>query len=651
MPSVLLKRLRRLPAVSVLSGLSLVLLALGGGVASANGGTAKPPPPPPRPAPRLGLVSRVFPPLQPPKFTAADPGQLGLHAFNVVGFIQDMTVSATDSDCPGLAKEHWGGTVVVNSLTIIVPCNSVIQLPANTKTWSDFVNPTGPALKVTLKQLSATTGTVPVATVSVAPSPSSSSSVVPTATASASPSPSPSPSPVVTPGTFPSFEINVIGNTVAGRHIAGLITVSQQAANLSQGIITSIDYDKGQLHVGSGLGAPDQAVVEINDPLGRFGLKHSPDERFSVDEENPTIHAMTGYPMCVPRTDPKRDPVTGVLTGLDDPLCPQQNRPAPVANHCRDFIDDGLGDGLPKGGNLVPPIGNPAFCGHFVMPPVAAPTAPPTTPASPDPTKQAPFEVGDYITYAGTLLSPPDTAPSLISAHTIEASVGIFTSHGTKPSYLAIGAFGVGSADPNAVAVNGAKQETANRIFLETETSDVTTPVDIYLPDVDPAGGAVSYRWITPFDMTGESNPEFTGTTTPGAFIGGGIKTQFNGVQSQRVRLRASKAPLGLLNSPTRNILVVNRTLCNPDTTGTPSSVGANSTVNNIKDHPDCLTSQIAANGLASGRYQAPNFNFIFPENVQKGDPVVPNDLWDLGFLSNGEGGAGGQGPLTPTPW
>ena len=630
MPSML-KKLRRLPAVSVLSSVSLLALALGSGVASAKGGTAKPPPPPPRPAPRLGAVFRVFPPLQPPKFTAADPGQLGLHAFNVVGFIQDMTVSATDSDCSGVAKEHWGGAMVVNSLLITVPCNSVIQLPANTKTWSDFVNPTGPALKITLKQLSVITGPASAAPVSAAPNP-------------------PLP-PVVTPGAFPSFEINVVGNTVAGRHIAGLITVSQQAANLSQGVITSIDYGKGQLHVGSGLGAADQAVVEINDPLGRFGLKHSPDERFSVDEENPTIHAMTGYPMCVPRTDPKRDPVTGVLTGLDDPLCPQQNRPAPVANHCRDFIDDGLGNGLPKGGNLVPPIGNPAFCGHFVMPPVAAPTAPPTTPASPDPTEQAPFEVGDYITYAGTLLSPIDTVPSLISAHTIEASLGIFTSHGSTPSYLAIGAFGVGSADPNAVAVNGAKQETANRIFLETETSDVTTAVDIYLPDVDPATGTVSYRWITPFDMTGESNPEFTGTATPGAFIGGGIKTQFNGVQSQRVRLRASKAPLGLLNSPTRNILVVNRTLCNPDTTGTPSSVGANSTVHNIKDHPDCLTSQIAANGLASGRYQAPNFNFIFPENVQKGDPVVPNDLWDLGFLSNGEGGPGGEGPLTPTPW
>jgi hypothetical protein len=30
------------------------------------------------------------------------------------------------------------------------------------------------------------------------------------------------------------------------------------------------------------------------------------------------IHAMTGYPMCIPRSDPKV---------ADDPLCPSKNRP------------------------------------------------------------------------------------------------------------------------------------------------------------------------------------------------------------------------------------------------------------------------------------------------------------------------------------
>jgi len=88
-----------------------------------------------------------------------------------------------------------------------------------------------------------------------------------------------------------------------------------------------------------------------------------------------------------------------------------------------------------------------------------------------------------------------------------------------------------------------------------------------------------------------------------------------------------------------------------PGRADTPSSVGVTSVVNNIKTNPECLTSKTVANRLASGRYQAPTFGYIFPENVQKGDPVVPNNLWDLGFLSNGKGGSNGQGPLTPTPW
>ena len=55
---------------------------------------------------------------------------------------------------------------------------------------------------------------------------------------------------------------------------------------------------------------------------------------------------------------------------------------------------------------------------------------------------------------------------------------------------MAIGEFGVGSADPSATAVNGVAQETADRIFLEAETTDVKTPVDIYMMDVNKDTGA-----------------------------------------------------------------------------------------------------------------------------------------------------------------
>jgi hypothetical protein len=118
---------------------------------------------------------------------------------------------------------------------------------------------------------------------------------------------------------YPSTEITITGNQVNGQHIAGLITMSQQSVNQGHGVITNIDYSTGIIQVASGpAGSTATALLQINDPNGRFGRPQSPDPRFQVDDANPTIHAATGYPMCVPRTDP---------ASADDPLCPQRNRP------------------------------------------------------------------------------------------------------------------------------------------------------------------------------------------------------------------------------------------------------------------------------------------------------------------------------------
>ena len=62
-----------------------------------------------------------------------------------------------------------------------------------------------------------------------------------------------------------------------------------------------------------------------------------------------------------------------------------------------------------------------------------------------------------------------------------------------------------------------------------------------------------------------------------------------------------------------------------------------------------CRKSQLAANGLFTGQSSAPVFTFIFAENLITGDHVVPAEIWDLGFLVNGEGP--GTGPLVPQPW
>lgn len=286
---------RRAPGVIALAVLSIVALTLEGGVANAKGGggggTAKPPP---------GAVAPFVEPTLPDPAFSTDP--LNIHQFDVIGFLQDATLDTTNTNCPNTANPAvggpnlLGGTATLNGVKIIVPCNMTIQMPANTFTWADFVNP-----------------------------------------AQATPPITPAPPVTLKAGAVPSFEMHVQGNIVAGKHIAGLMFFSQQSLNAGQGYITAINYTDGSFTVDTGDPA-NPAKVQLNDPKltdalghrsGRFSAGQSPDPRLSVDQANPTVHAHTGYPMCIPRTDPKT---------ADDPLCPQQNRPlTSAAGGCRNF--------------------------------------------------------------------------------------------------------------------------------------------------------------------------------------------------------------------------------------------------------------------------------------------------------------------------
>jgi hypothetical protein len=583
-------RTKRVASVLVPAvGLSLLAAVPWGASAFAQGGggTANPPP---------GAISPFVTATLPDPVTSVLPGLI--HGFDDTGFIQGATVDATNANCPNTTDPaRFGGILTLNNGPVLIPCNMVIQLPANTMSWADFVN-NGPSLAL---------------------------------------------------GTgYPSFEMEAVGNIVGARRIAGLLFASQQSLNTSTGVITDIDYATGNLKVDTG-SSEVPAIVQINDPNGRFGRVNTPDARFSVDDANPTIHAGTGYPMCVPRTDP-------ATAGGDDPLCPQKNRPnlvpvtvdgasvPAVAGGCRNFSVAGIA--LPKSGELTRPLAAQAYCSQYVMKSVAALAG-----TDPDPRQQVPFEVGDSITFSGTLIPADGDAAAYISAHTIEANLGVYTMPGTQPSYLAIGEFGVGTADPNATSINGLATETQDRIFLETETTDVKTPVDIYMNDVNPTTGAVRNRWATPFEMTGEQNgPVAADGVTP---VGGGITTQDTGPQPQRARLRAAKAPTGLLSQPTRTMRVAVRSLCTPqapvnDAAGNPELTALDTCLNNAAK---------TANGLAAGQYTAPVFEFIFPENVKPGDKLVPFDLWHLPFVVNGEGATTqsslgpGVGPLEPAPW
>jgi hypothetical protein len=540
--------------------------------ALAKNGTAKPP------------VKGATPPFSTP--TLPDPvfaNPNAVHGFDITGFIQNMTLDPTNVNCPNTTDPgRYGGTVQLNGVTITVPCNTIMQMPANTLSWAEFVHGGSLALNKT-------------------------------------------------PPAYPSFEIHVVGNFIADKKIAGLIFVSQQSANAGNGYISRIDYTNGNIEVDSG-NPSLPTIIQINDPSGRFGRPQSPDPRFSVDDANPTIHAATGYPMCVPRT----------ISG-DDALCPQKNRPKVVTttttNNCRNFSQAGVT--LPASGELSAPAVGQVFCSQFVMKRFSDATR---TATDPDPTQQAPFEVGDFISYSGTLFkSATSGSPDFISAHTIEANVGIYTQPGTQPSYLSIGEFGVGTADPAATAIGGAAQETQDRIFLEASTTDIKTPVDIYLIDVNPSTGAQTNRWVTPFEMTGECDPA-AGLAASCLGASGGITTQNLGAQPQRARIRAAKAPAGLLSQPTRTLRVVARSMCAPQLSLSQTAV------DNCIQNASRLT---VANGLTAGQYVAPVFEFIFPEGVKPGDPVVPNDFWHLPFIRNGEGTSTptGVGPLEPTPW
>ena len=599
MKRTVLSRRRRAPAVMVLSALSLLVPVVTVGVANAQGGggTAKPPPGAVAPfvEPTLGQPVAGQQP-----FTT-DPANI--HGFSALGFVQDATVDVADvngkdPNCLNTVNTtNFGGTVTINNVKIVVPCNLTIQMPANTFTWADFVNG-GPSVALN----------------------------------NGGPTPA------------PSFEIQVVGNIVAGKRIAALMFFSQQSVNVGEGYITAINYTDGSFTVDTGAGNPP-AKIQINDPkihgvldaagndTGRQSAGQTPDARLSIDQANPTVKAATGYPMCIPRVAPGANPAVET-----DPLCPQQNRPL-AANGCRNFSQAGVAP--PKSGELSAPVVGQVYCSQFVMksPLVRAAT-------DPDSRQQVPFEVGDFVTFSGTLFG--QGANSYTSAHTIDAHVGVYTQPGSKPSYISIDSAGIGTADPLAVAVNGVAQETQNRLFLEASTTDVQSPVDIYLTDISPTTGKVRNRWATPQAMTGENNgPLQADNVTP---IGGGITTQNTGPQPQRARIRATKAPAGLLSNPSRTLRVTNRATCVPN-----APIGNNPDPTATTPVDLCLNNLATnANGLQAGLYTAPMFNFIFPENVKPGDVIVPNDFWHLGFLRFGEGAnplTPTVGPLEPTPW
>ena len=219
-------------------------------------------------------------------------------------------------------------------------------------------------------------------------------------------------------------------------------------------------------------------------------------------------------------------------------------------------------------------------------------------PTGTDPRLMAPFEVGDFIDYQGNIVA--DANGPYIAAWGVIVNIGLFTAPGTQPVYTAIDVMllGVGGIPSPFLP-----QEAAVRTRIEGFTTDPTSFTDLFAVDVDACNGQPTWRYYA------------TVGVDPGPPTG---------AVAGRWRWRPISDPQFL--PPSRMLLAVSENGFDPFTP-TP-------------------------NGLIPGLYTAPNFEFIFPENLGIGNPKVPSNFQDFPFLANGSGPyAGGKlGQLFPWP-
>ncbi|HSM86283.1 MAG TPA: hypothetical protein VLT16_09035 [Candidatus Limnocylindrales bacterium] len=455
--------------------------------------------------------------------------------FDITGFIQSATLGGAGTGSG--AGAHMGGVITVNGHVVIVPSETIVILPANALTWQELF--------------------------AQAPAPYTG---VATGMALAD-----------VPAPMTTYEAHIIGNRVGDTYIAGLVYISQHALNTGAGFINFIDYSTGEMRVGGAIGSSTTGTrVRLNDPLGRYGRIMSPDPRFTVDADNPTIASATGFPMCIPRVT--QDPT--VPGNPDDPLCPQSNRP------------------ISTPGN--PPVFAPTIQTND---PVALPGVPP------DATKQAPFEVGDYVIFAGTLVQDgatptagpwpaAGTAATYISAHTISNNIAIYTWPGSNPAYVKTDVTIIGTGGLSVAGAN----EAAVRTRFEGMSTDPSRNIHLYGIDVNPPDGATSDRdWGT---IAVDPGP-------PSGAVKGRWRYRPPCIAALATVTDCTPPPAGTYLPPTREVRAVIEGAWVPGQT------------------------TAYANGIIAGQYHAPILEYIFPENVP-GTPIVANNFNTIDFLARG---------------
>src|SRR4051812_32076328 len=470
--------------------------------------------------------------------------------FDITGFIQEATLDSTCS-----ADPHCGGTLKVEGHTVVVPKETIVLLPANALTWQEMFSQAPAPYGLTAIQGNGSTGATGLALGDL-------------------------------PAPLGTYEAHILGNRVLGGtggpdiYIAGLIYVSSHSLNTGAGFVNFIDYTLGEMRVGGFIGdATTGARVRINDPLGKYGRVNSPDIRFTVDPENPTILSGTGFPMCFPRTDPAT---------ADDALCPQAQRPIAVA-------------------------GNPPQYAASIN--MNDPRIPGLAGVPPDANFQAPFEVGDYVIFAGILATDNAAAPTAgpfpangsagiyISAWSITNNIGIWTAPGADPAYVMVEVSLLGTG---GLTVLGAG-EAAFRTRFEGMTTDTGRGIHLYAVDNDPLTGATSDRdWGTIGVDPGPPNGAVRGRWRfrPPCLA-------FGSVPATPEKQCVGNAAQTFLPPPREMRAVIEGSW----TPATPP--------------------RTAANGLTWGQYHTPIGEYIFPENVP-GSPIVPNNFNTFPFLAKG---------------
>ena len=537
--------------------------------------------------------------------------------FAITGFIEEATLNPRVGTTTPASPRLYGGTLTVNGIKMIVPNNSIIQMPATSMTWADLFNPLS----------SASVGYTP-------PRPNHAPNVTGLALADNLVNPLQGTragavlGSVPGSGPYPAYEVSVNGNVLPdGRYVVGLIVpVEQQVLNNTGGLINYIDYATGRFRVGGIRNSATTGILcEINDPVGRYGKWHSPDPRFTADTNWPTITTATGYPVGIPNVGPL----------ASDPDRPLINRPlnpnAPDPNH-----DPFLAGGSPLRTFTMNVPGPANAC---------------------DPTKQVPLMVGDWVDYAGTVfkinpLGPNTAANTFVSVHTLTAHLTVKTAPNTNPAYIRVEGllFGVGDGspvNPGPVVLAGdpstqIAQETSTHVALVAFTTD-SNPA---LPPSSPLlpGGRL-------FGVAVDPN---TGVESPLQFPNGWsnliTSPDFNIDDAIRGRMRwvVAKNPkppqLGQSNAVGPGKFYREYKLYLTD----PSPYLVTDRTVPLVNQAQLQPNGQPLPGLIAGAYRLPIFEYIFGEGTTFGQPVPPNNYNDFGFLAVGSGPL--NGPNTGPP-